>query len=158
MIGPFLWVLHSISNNSVRPPRSLVHSGGSPNLLFPEVACFHSFCWSSRLQSFSLHNNKSGSPLLSTSHPSTFFPDPSLPPHLWLLSSLSQVGLIHLCGAAGVGERGEWDKIRVPPDFWCSGWADVKGLMHTFHAARVGVWLCEATKPQLRRLVDKGQS
>ena len=26
---------------------------GSPNLLFPEVACFHSFCWPSGLQSFS---------------------------------------------------------------------------------------------------------
>jgi hypothetical protein len=27
---------------------------GSPNLLFPEVACFSSFCWPSGLQSFSL--------------------------------------------------------------------------------------------------------
>ena len=47
---------------SVSPPRTLVHSGGYPNLLFPEVACFHSFCWPSQLKSFSLIQYQISSP------------------------------------------------------------------------------------------------
>jgi hypothetical protein len=35
----------SLSPEGLLPPRSLVHSGGPPNLLPPKVACFHSFCW-----------------------------------------------------------------------------------------------------------------
>ena len=47
-----LLLLLGISSNvpplnpeSLSPPRSLVHSGGSPKFLSPEVSCFHSFCW-----------------------------------------------------------------------------------------------------------------
>jgi hypothetical protein len=39
-----------LSPESLSPPRSLVHSRGSPHLLPPKVACFHSFCWPSGLQ------------------------------------------------------------------------------------------------------------
>ena len=50
-----------LSPESFSPPRSVVHSGGSPNLLSPEVACFHSFCWPQG--SFPSPNTRSGSPL-----------------------------------------------------------------------------------------------
>jgi hypothetical protein len=43
-----------VNLGSLSPPRSLVNSGSPPNLLFPEVACLHSFCRPSGLQSFSL--------------------------------------------------------------------------------------------------------
>jgi hypothetical protein len=36
-------------------------------------------------------------------------------------------------GAVGMGERGEWERIRVPPEFWCSGHLAV--LSHWPHMA-----------------------
>ena len=42
-----------LSPESLSPPRSLVHSEGPHNPPPPEVACIHSFCWSSGLHSFS---------------------------------------------------------------------------------------------------------
>ena len=50
-----------------------------------------------------------------------------------------------MVGAVGVGERGEWERTHVPPEFWCSGRADVGGLPHTFHAA-LG-WVSGCVKP-----------
>jgi hypothetical protein len=71
-----------MSPGSLSPPRSLVHPRGSPNLLFPEVACFNSLCWPSGLQSLSLTQYQIWFP--SNPHclptPSTF-PLRSLPPH-----------------------------------------------------------------------------
>jgi hypothetical protein len=54
-----------------------VHSGVSPKLLFPEVACLHSFCWLSRASVLFPHPIPNQVPLtfLSTS----IFP-PSAPP------------------------------------------------------------------------------
>jgi hypothetical protein len=49
-----------------------VHSGGCSQ---PEVACFHSFCWPSGLQSFPSPNTRSGFPF-----PSHYFPPRSFPP------------------------------------------------------------------------------
>jgi hypothetical protein len=45
---------------------------------------------------------------------------------------------VHLCGAAGVGGKREWEKTCVLPEFWCSGRADVGGLPHAFHVAPGG--------------------
>jgi hypothetical protein len=42
-----------LSPESLSPPRSPVHSRGSPHLLPPEVAYFHSFYWPSGLHSCS---------------------------------------------------------------------------------------------------------
>jgi hypothetical protein len=42
------------------------------------------------------------------------------------------------CKAVGVGERGEWERTRVPPEFRCSGQADEGGLPHAFHTAPGG--------------------
>ena len=42
-----------LSPESLSPPRSVVYSRGFSNLLHIKDACFHSFCWSSALQSFS---------------------------------------------------------------------------------------------------------
>lgn len=58
---------------SPSPPRSLVYSGGS-SLLLPKVACFHSCCWSSGLQSC--------------------YPHP-IPDHVFLFSSMAS--LPHRC-------------------------------------------------------------
>jgi hypothetical protein len=52
----------------------------------------YSFCWLSGLQSFSLSQYQIRFPSPPNSLPSTFLPG-SLPPLLWLLSFLSQVGL-----------------------------------------------------------------
>ena len=54
------------------------------------------------------------------------------------------------------GERGKWERTRVPPEFWCSGWVDLRGLHTLSTRPWVGVWLCEATDPT-RQVVDKGQ-
>jgi hypothetical protein len=64
-------------------------------LLFPEIACLHSFCRSSGLQSFSLTQYQIRFPLPLNVPPlsSYSFTSSSLTPHLWLLSSLSQVEL-----------------------------------------------------------------
>ena len=32
----------------------------------------------------------------------------------------------------------DWEKTHVPPEFWCSGWVDVQGLLHDFHVALGG--------------------
>jgi hypothetical protein len=70
--------------------------GGAPNHLIPDGACLLSFCWSSGLQSISLPNTRSVSPLPSNPHYLFTFPNRSLPPyHIWLISSLSQVRLRH---------------------------------------------------------------
>jgi hypothetical protein len=51
---PFPIVGHfPLSPESLSPPRFLVHCRGSSNILPPKVACFHSFCWPSGLQSCS---------------------------------------------------------------------------------------------------------
>ena len=42
------------------------------------------------------------------------------------------------CGAMGVGERGEWERTRILPEFQCSWWADVGGLPNGFHTAPGG--------------------
>ena len=47
------------------------------------------------------------------------------------------------------GEKREWEKTHIPPEFWCSGQSDSGGLLHAFCSAWVGVWLWEATGPQL---------
>lgn len=36
------------------------------------------------------------------------------------------------------GGKREWEKTRVPPEFWCSGPADAEGLLHAFHVAPGG--------------------
>jgi hypothetical protein len=61
-------------NNSLKEMQE-----GPPNLLSPEVACFHSFCWPPGLQSFSLTQYQIR--FLSTPHPLSLS-GPSLPPHL----------------------------------------------------------------------------
>ena len=63
--GPSLWVL-VISHFPSLWCILGVGWGGPPNLLFPEVACLHSFCWPSNLQSFSLTQYQIRFP--STSH------------------------------------------------------------------------------------------
>jgi hypothetical protein len=69
-----------LSSESLSPPRTLVHSEGSSHLLPPNVACCHSFCWPSGLQSFSLTRYL----IMFPSSPLCPFPIqvlPSLPPH-----------------------------------------------------------------------------
>jgi hypothetical protein len=87
-----------VSPESLSLPRTLVHSGGSPG-----VACYHSLCWPSKLQSFSLTQYQIRFPS-PTPIPFHFpLPGSPLPPHLWLLSSTPpQVGLRHphLCPSA----------------------------------------------------------
>ena len=58
-----------------------------------------------------------------------------------------------------MGERGVWERIRIQPEFLCSGRVDTRGLLHIFHVARVGVWvgvcLWEITHPT-QWVEDKG--
>ena len=56
-----------------------------------------------------------------------------------------------------VGERGEWERTRVPPKFRCSGQVDVGGLRHALHAALGGCLAVGSYGPSPRG-VDKGQS
>jgi hypothetical protein len=42
----------------------------------------------------------------------------------------------------GCGERGERERNRVPPEFQCSGWADVGGLRMLSMQPQGGIWLC----------------
>jgi hypothetical protein len=51
-----------MSPESLLPLRSLVHSGGPPNFLFPKVVFLHSFFWPSGLQSYSLTQEAGGPP------------------------------------------------------------------------------------------------
>jgi hypothetical protein len=87
--------------DSLSPPRSMVHSWGSeekvfPNILFPEVSCFHSLCWSSELKSLSLTQYQMRFPCLppppthSLSAPilSTFLPR-SFPPYPYRIAFFS---------------------------------------------------------------------
>jgi hypothetical protein len=53
-------------------------------------------------------------------------------------------------GKEGVGEN------RQPSEFWCSGWADVEDCRMLSTWPWVGVWLCEATGPQLCRWCTRG--
>jgi hypothetical protein len=77
-----------VSSGSLSPPRSLVHSGGiPPNLLFPEVACFHSFCRPSGLQYFSLTQYQIRFPPLPIHLPSQV--PPSLPPSPFMIAFFS---------------------------------------------------------------------
>jgi hypothetical protein len=72
----------------------------TPNLLFPEVACFHCFCWSSGLQSFSLTQYQimfSSTPTLQaygleTSKPTPSEIVPSIKPHLINLTEIPPTG------------------------------------------------------------------
>jgi hypothetical protein len=80
LLGIYLKFL-SLILESLLPPRSLLHSGGSPpNLLFPEVARFHSFCWPSGLQSFSFSQYQIRLPSPPNFPPSSTFSSRSLPP------------------------------------------------------------------------------
>jgi hypothetical protein len=65
-----------LSPGNFSHPKSLVHSGGSPNFLPPKFDCFHSFCWPSGLQSFSLTQYRIRFPYPSTATTtmSTFSP------------------------------------------------------------------------------------
>ena len=38
------------------------------------------------------------------------------------------MGWVGRCGTVGMGERGEWERTCVPPEFRCSGWVDMTGL------------------------------
>ena len=49
------------------------------------------------------------------------------------------------------GEKREWEKTHIQPEFWCSGQSDSGGLLHAFLSAWVGVWLWEATDPSSAR-------
>ena len=53
--------------------------GGTPKLLFPDVACLHSFCWSSGLQSFPSPNIRLGFPLSPLLPHPVHFPSQILP-------------------------------------------------------------------------------
>jgi hypothetical protein len=75
---------------------------------------------------------------------------------LWYIFKVHPLCRVRKCGAMGVGKRGEWERTRIPPEFRCSGRLDAGGLLHAFHVAPVGVWLCEATDPTWW-VVDKGQ-
>jgi hypothetical protein len=55
-----------LSPQNLSPSSFLVHSGGSPYFLPPPVACFHSLCCPSGLQSFSLTQYMI---MLPSSHP-----------------------------------------------------------------------------------------
>jgi hypothetical protein len=41
-------------------------------------------------------------------------------------------------GCGYVGNRGVGESAHVPPEFLCSGWADMGGLLDTFHMAPGG--------------------
>jgi hypothetical protein len=79
-----------LSPESLSYPSSLVHYGASPNLLFPEVTCLHSFYWPSKRQSFSLLQYQIRFHSPHTDH----FPS-QVPPSLHTCDCflLSQVGL-----------------------------------------------------------------
>jgi hypothetical protein len=42
------------------------------------------------------------------------------------LGKFSSIILLKIVGAVGVGERGKWERAHIPPEFQCSGWADVE--------------------------------
>jgi hypothetical protein len=89
--SPFLWVLEA---SHLQGLWCILGGGGPLNLLFPKVACLYSFYWPSWLQFFSLNQQQirfSFIPHCPPLHPH-YIPNPS---HLWLLSSLSHVGLSH---------------------------------------------------------------
>jgi hypothetical protein len=60
---------------------------GPPNLLPPKIACFHSFCWPSGLQSFSLTRYQIRFPSLPPHLPTS--PPRSLPPSLLVIAFFS---------------------------------------------------------------------
>jgi hypothetical protein len=86
-----------VSFRSLLPPRSLVHflGGGLPNLLSPEVACLHFFCWTCLHFFFSLTHYEirlpPTAPSIQSDFPSRFLP----PSPLVIAIFLSQVGLRH---------------------------------------------------------------
>jgi hypothetical protein len=82
-----------VSPGSLSPLWCTLHRSPPPP---PPISwsCLHSFCWPSGLQSFSLTQYQIKFPFPLKSHPLSI-QGPSLPPHLWLLSSPSQVGLRH---------------------------------------------------------------
>jgi hypothetical protein len=55
-----------------------------------------------------------------------------------------------MCGAVGVGERGE--RTRILQEFWCSGRADA------FHVALGGCLTMGSHRIPARWVVDQGQS
>jgi hypothetical protein len=73
----------------LRPPRSLVHSGGSPNLLFPEVAIYILSADPQGFSSFPLSNTRSGFPLPLDCPPPSTFPLRSLSPSQLVIAFFS---------------------------------------------------------------------
>ena len=66
----------------------------------------------------------------------------------WVTDVCGLVGGLALCWPVGVRERGEWEKTRVPPEFWLSGRVDTEGLPHTLlHVApcRIFYWFAGAS-------------
>ena len=53
------------------------------------------------------------------------------------------------CWAVGVGEKREWEKTRVPPEFRCSGWSDMEGLPLALYATPGGCLVVGSQGPQL---------
>ena len=51
---------------------------------------------------------------------------------IWLLS----------WGAVGVGDRGEWERTHILPEFWCPGRVDAEELHRLSTWPWVGIWLC----------------
>ena len=45
---------------------------------------------------------------------------------------------LETCGAVGIGKEEEGERARIPPEFLCSGQADVGGLLDVFHSAPGG--------------------
>jgi hypothetical protein len=52
--------------------------------------------------------------------------------------NVPSVAIVGWYGAMDVGQVGEGEGTRVPPEFQCSGQADVGGLLHAFHKAPGG--------------------
>jgi hypothetical protein len=74
-------ISNSLKIRGLSPPRSLVHSGGSPHLLFPEVACLHLFLLALRASVLFPHTVPDQGPLYSNCHSTLFtFPPKPLPP------------------------------------------------------------------------------
>jgi hypothetical protein len=51
---------------------------------------------------------------------------------LYIMEYYSAIKNDIMCWATGVGERGSWEKTRIPPGFQCSGWIDSGGLRMLF--------------------------
>jgi hypothetical protein len=71
-------------------------------------------------------------------------------------SKVTKLTICRIVVGTGCGGKREWEKTLILPEFQCSEWADAEDCSMLSIWPWLGVWLWEATGPQLGRWWTRG--